>query len=57
MAASNRSAYINQLLKQARKDSLKAALVKANEEEAGDADYQEELQVWDNAVSDSLMHD
>ncbi len=57
VAANNRSAYINQLLKQARKDSLKEALIKANEEEAEDADYQEELKTWDTALSDGLTRD
>ena len=57
VAANNRSAYINQLLKQARKDSLKEALIKANEEEAEDADYQEELKTWDTTLSDGLTRD
>ncbi len=57
VAANNRSAYINQLLKQARKDSLKEALIKANEEEAEDAGYQEELKTWDTALSDGLTRD
>jgi len=57
VAANNRSAYINQLLKQARKNSLKEALIKANEEEAEDADYQEELKTWDTTLSDGLARD
>ena len=54
IAGDNRSAYINQLLKQARKNSLREALLKANQEEAEDADYQEELKAWDSTLSDGL---
>jgi len=54
IAGDNRSAYINQLLKQARKNSLREALLTANQEEAEDADYQEELKTWDRTLSDGL---
>ena len=54
IAGDNRSAYINELLKQERKNFLKQALIKANQEEAADLDYQEELQAWENTVSDGL---
>ena len=57
VAGDNRSAYINQLLKQQRKNALKEALLKANQEEAEDASYQEELQEWDNTISDGLAND
>lgn len=57
IAGDNRSAYINQLLKQQRKNSLKDALLKANQEEAEDTNYQEELREWDGTVSDGLADD
>ncbi|AEJ02868.1 CopG family protein [Nitrosomonas sp. Is79A3] len=44
VAGDNRSVYINALLKQERTNLLKQALIKENQEEAGDTDYQEELQ-------------
>lgn len=53
VASKNRSAYISGLLKQEYKKSLKDALLKANEEEA-QPDYQEELDAWDNTLSDGL---
>ena len=57
IAGDNRSAYINELLKQERKNFLKQALIKANQEEAADLDYQEELQAWENTLSDDLSND
>ena len=57
IAGDNRSAYINELLKQERKNFLKQALIKANQEEAADLDYQEELQAWENTLSDGLSND
>lgn len=57
IAGDNRSAYINELLKQERKYYLKQALLKANQEEAQDSDYQKELQEWDTTLSDGLHND
>lgn len=57
IAGDNRSAYINELLKQERKNFLKQALIKANQEEAADLDYQEELKTWENTLSDGLSND
>ncbi len=54
VAGNNRSAYISQLLKQEYNKSLKNALLKANEEEARDTDYQKELEAWDNTLPDGL---
>lgn len=54
VANNNRSAYINKLLKQERRNYLQAALRKANQEEAKDTNYQEELQEWDSTLSDGL---
>ncbi len=57
IAGDNRSAYINALLKLERKNFLKQALIKANQEEAIDPDYQEELKVWESTLSDGLPND
>lgn len=57
IAGNNRSAYINELLKQERKNFLKQALIKANQEEADDLGYQEELKAWENTLSDGLSND
>lgn len=57
IAGDNRSAYINELLKQERKNFLKQALIKANQEEADDLGYQEELKAWENTLSDGLAND
>jgi hemoglobin-like flavoprotein len=56
VASNNRSAYINQLLQQEHKNFFKAALLKANQEEAEDTNYQEALQAWDSTLSDGLAH-
>ena len=57
VAGDSRSAYINELLKQERNNSLKQALLKANQEETEDTDYQEELQSWESTLSDGLIND
>lgn len=57
VSGDNRSAYINQLLQQERNNFLKQALIKANQEEAEDMDYQEELQTWESTLSDGLTND
>ena len=57
IAGDNRSAYINELLKQECKNYLKQVLLKANQEEAQDSDYQKELKEWDTTLSDGLSND
>ncbi|MER2514692.1 MAG: CopG family transcriptional regulator [Nitrosomonas ureae] len=57
IAGGNRSAYINELLKQERKNYLKQALLNANQEEAQDPGYQKELKEWDTTLSDGLHDD
>ena len=57
IAGDNRSAYINELLKQECKNHLKQALLNANQEEAQDTDYQKELKEWDTTLSDGLHND
>jgi len=50
----NRSAYINSLLLREKEYKLKAALIKANQEEASDLVYQKELSSWENTHLDGL---
>ncbi len=53
-AGNNRSAYINRLLKAEKQRQLEQALLRANQEEAKNATYQEELSGWDEALFDGL---
>ena len=53
----NKSAYINQLLKLEKQRTLRAAIMKANQEEAEDPDYHQELADWDAALEDGLNAD
>lgn len=50
----NKSAYINDLLKKEKQRVLQEALLKANQEEAEDIEYQKELSDWDVTLSDGL---
>lgn len=54
IAGNNRSAYINRLLERERNKSLREDILHANMEEAGDFEYQNELAVWDETLSDGL---
>ena len=56
-AGSNKSSYINDLLKQEKQRVLAEALLKANQEEAEDLDYQHDIQEWDVTLSDGLPHE
>jgi hypothetical protein len=56
-AGSNKSAYINDLLKQEKQRVLAEAIFKANQEEAEDLDYQHDMQEWDVTLSDGLSHE
>jgi antitoxin CcdA len=53
-AGNNRSAYINLLLKAEKQRQLEEALLQANQEEAENATYQEELSAWDEALFDGI---
>lgn len=53
-AGSNRSAYINRLLKEEEQRKLAQDILKANQEEGDDLAYQEELSHWDAALGDGL---
>lgn len=51
---SNRSAFINTLIKAEKQRQLKAAIIQANKEEAEDAAYESDLSDWDITLSDGL---
>lgn len=53
-AGNNKSAYINTLLKQEKLKQMEQAILQANEEESIDANYQNELSLWDKTLSDGL---
>lgn len=53
-AGNNRSAYINKLLKEEKRRVLATQILKANQEEASDLAYQEELMDWDVTLSDGF---
>lgn len=53
-AGNNRSADINRLLKAEKQRQLEEALLQANQEEAENATYQEELSAWDDALFDGI---
>ena len=54
LSGNSRSAYINQLLLDERKKSLRQTLLLANQEEANDLVYRKELGEWDATLSDGL---
>lgn len=54
VGGSNRSAYINELLKKEKQRLLMKAILMANQEEAEDSAYQDELSDWDSTLSDGL---
>lgn len=53
-ANGNRSAYINNLLKEEKQRVLEQQIMRANQEEAEDLAYQEELMDWEITLSDGL---
>lgn len=53
-AGSNRSAYINRLLREEEQRKLAQEILIANQEEGEDLTYQEELSAWDATLSDGL---
>ena len=53
-AGDNKSAFVNQLLLEKKRRTLKQAIVKANREEAEDVAYQEDLASWDTTLADGL---
>jgi folate-dependent tRNA-U54 methylase TrmFO/GidA len=54
IAGSNKSAYINNLLKKEQQHLLEENILKANKEESEDVEYQKTLTEWDVTLSDGL---
>jgi predicted CopG family antitoxin len=54
MGGQNRSAFINDLLKKEKRRTLEKSMLQANQEEAGDREYQEELGDWEETLEDGL---
>ena len=50
----NRSALVNRLLKEEKRRVLAKALLKANQEEAADQTYQQDLAEWDETLLDGI---
>ena len=57
VAGSNKSAYINTVLKAEQQRLLAEKITKANREEAEDSAYRTEVGEWDATLSDGLPHD
>ncbi|MCB0212446.1 MAG: CopG family transcriptional regulator [Anaerolineae bacterium] len=53
-AKGNRSAYINALLKKEKRHVLEQDILRANQEEAGDPEYLEELAAWEETLVDGI---
>ncbi len=51
----NRSAFVNQLLKEEKRRVLAEVILKANQEEAADQQYQQELSEWDETLLDGIV--
>lgn len=52
--SSNRSRFINEILRQEKHKILMEKLANAYEEQANDPEFQEEIAVWDMTASDGL---
>ena len=50
----NRSAFINRLLRREKRRSLEESILRANQEEATDAAYQEGIGEWEAVLLDGL---
>lgn len=53
-AGGNCSEYLNSLLAQERKRTIKAELIRALQEDYSDPEYLAEIQLWDAVVADGL---
>ncbi len=54
VAGKRKSVYVNKLLAKDKMQHLKEAVLKANQEEAADSNYQKELADWDTTLSDGI---
>ncbi|AFY33213.1 hypothetical protein [Calothrix sp. PCC 7507] len=53
-AQGNRSAYINKLLAERRRQILQAEMIAALKQDAEDPEYQAEIAAWDSVVGDGI---
>lgn len=53
-AQGNRSAYINTLLAEHRRQILAAEMIAALKQDAEDAEYQAEIAAWDSLAGDGI---
>ena len=53
-AGDNRSAFINELLRQHYQSEMRAQMIRGLQEDDNDLDYQAETAIWDVAVADGL---
>ena len=53
-AGDNRSAFINELLRQHHLAKMKARMIQGLQEDAQDTDYQQEIAEWDITLADGL---
>lgn len=54
MGGTNRSGYLNALLKREDQRMVEHAVLRANREEAHDAAYHQELATWEQTLADGL---
>lgn len=53
-AGDNRSAFINDLLRQHHQSELRAQMIRGLQEDDNDPEYQEEIADWEVTVNDGL---
>ncbi len=51
----NRSAFVNQLLKEEKRRALAEAIFRANQEEGRSKHYQQQLSEWDETLLDGIV--
>ncbi len=56
-AGGNRSAFVNKILKEAKRRVMEEALKRGLVEDMNDPEYREELALWDTCVGDGLEDD
>ncbi len=54
LAQGNRSAYINSLLAQQRRQAIKAEMIAALLKDAEDQEYLAEIELWDRVAGDGI---
>lgn len=54
LAQGNRSAYINSLLAQQRRQAIKAEMIAALLKDAEDQEYLAEIELWDHVAGDGI---